>query len=144
MAVKELYVRIPGTARPTRRQVQGAWAGVVRLRLEFEYPSIVGAYAAAEWVLELTDVRPMRRAGLTMGDVGRLAVHADAALVRAADQAAVADELLLAVEVLEGRRRGDESFALGVYSWLAWWLGARDLPEQFVPGSEPFEQLLTT
>jgi hypothetical protein len=79
-----------------------------------------------------------------MADVARLAVRADPALVRAADQAAVSDELLLAVEVLEGRRRGDESFALGAYSWLAWWLGVRDLPAQFVPGSDPFEQLLAT
>ncbi|MBE1605557.1 hypothetical protein [Actinopolymorpha pittospori] len=115
---------------------------MARLRQEFEYPAIVGAYTAAEWALELTDVRPMARAGLTSADVERLAVQENPALVHAADQAALADELRLAVDVLEGHRAGDQTLALGVHSWLAWWLGVRDLPEQFVPGSEPFDQLL--
>ena len=141
MGLRELYRRIPGTPAPTRQQAHGAWAAVSTLRHESEHPLIVGAYTAAEWTLQLTDVRPLARASLTDEDVVRLAVADDPDLVHPADHATSSDELLRAIEVLEHRREGDEGIALGVYIWLSWWLGHRDLPEQLIPASEAFEQL---
>lgn len=137
--VTDLYRRVPGTARPSRQQAHGAWAAVSTLRHESEHPLVVGAYLAAEWTLELTDVRPMARARLTLEDLDLLAVCDDPSLVHEVDRATIADELLMATEVLQ--RSGGESTALGVYVWLAWWLGVRDLPDQFIPSSEAFEQL---
>ena len=65
----------------------------------------------------------------------------DPALVHACDGPSAAEELMLAGEVLDKRRPGDDQIALGVYVWLAWWMGARDLLEQFIPSSAAFEQL---
>lgn len=111
------------------------------LRHESDYPLVVGAYTAAEWTLQLTDVRPLARARLTDDDVVRLAVADDPDLVHPADHATISDEVIDAIAVLEHRRPGDDSLALGVYVWLAWWLGYRDLPEQLIPASDAFEEL---
>lgn len=63
MAATDLYVRTPGTARPARPAGAGCLGQPSEAPLEFEYPSIVGAYTAAEWLLELTDVRPPQEPG---------------------------------------------------------------------------------
>jgi hypothetical protein len=139
--ISDLYRRMPGTARPSRRQAQGAWAAVSTLRQETDFPLIVGAYTAAEWTLEVSDLRPLARAGLSWDDVDRLAVRDDATVLHVADPDTIGSELLTIIEVLDGRRGGDESVARGAYLWLSWWVGLRDLPEQFMPGSPAFEEL---
>lgn len=139
MVTGELYRRVPGTVAPARGQAQGAWAAVSALRQEFEYPLIVGAYTAAEWTLQVTDLRPLARARLTAADVARLARVEDGSLVRAADEDCILEELQSAIDMLNGSE--DDPYARGVYVWLAWWVGVRDLPEEFVPASPAFEQL---
>jgi hypothetical protein len=140
MRLAELYKRIPGTPRPARQQAHGAWAAVSTLRQESDYPLIVGAYTAAEWTLELTDVRPIARDRLT-DDVARIAGEADSSIVHPADETTVGQEILAAIEIMEFRQPGNESLARGVFVWLAWWAGHRDLPEQLIPASDAFEDL---
>jgi hypothetical protein len=141
MGLSELYKRIPGTPAPTRQQCHGAWAAVSTLRQESDHPLVVGAYTAAEWTLQLTDVRPIARDRLTDDDVVRIAAGDDPTIVHPAEPGMVGQEILAAIDVLEHRRAGDDGVALGVYVWLAWWAGQRDLPEQFIPASDAFEHL---
>lgn len=140
VVISDLYRRLPGMSAPSREQAQGAWAAVSTLRHESDHPLIQGAYAAAEWTLQVTDGRPLRRARLGVEDVNRVATTGDDGIVYPADQDAILAELQAVTELL-GRSQDGESFARGVYVWLAWWVGVRDLPEQFIPASAAFEKL---
>lgn len=128
--VDRRYART-GEPQPDREQVQAVWSWLALMRrIHPDAGPVLGAYNAAEWTLGLTDVLPVTDGVLSAG------AHY---LLGDPDPKIVGQEALAADAVLRGARAGDREIAAGAFAWLAWWVGADQLPDWLVPR---FDELL--
>lgn len=124
----QMLKRDRGTVRPRREQAQAAWLQVSDVDRHSDHPFVRGAYAAAEWTLQLTDRRPIAADLLSPDEMMRAVIDEDGRCNREATTEAIVAELELIVGIIRKQTPGNEQKARGAYAWLAWWVGVMELP----------------